>query len=266
MAKKSQISDWLRNNDEQLAWATAYLRKRRHDGLAGNIQQGHTKGVAAIEAYRARSSEGEELIRAMKDAWRKLENNKKGNRRSFSYTLPKDVDDKLEKLALQGDDCKSRTLQKLVERGFDFENEERKIRRAALAEEREAWKKRTPVLSLTVKERLSSEKLRLLKKEIEIRGKLLNTLLLDYARNEVLLGQPQTGASMDCTQEEAVQKRRASLQADHDRKLRAALDLDETSDPMPAALSDATPAGNEDLDKRRPAQTSSAIGDKPSST
>lgn len=259
MGKRSQVKDWLKNDEAQRAWAIHYLSVRGWGGVATNLKFDYESGVAALEGF-GRTLEGEPVIRTMRGTWRKTVNNKKGKRPTFSYTLPRDSDRELDRLARLLKQSKSVTLEQLITRGFNFEQEERKTRKAALDEERKAWKLRKPLPIPTLLERRLSQKVTALERETAKRQELLSAWLLRYAEREVLLGRPPANVRLDRSQEEAVLRLHTSLLAYHDAKLKIALEAEETPYGI-SDLSDVPAASNTGPEQEPPLEVASTAAD-----
>lgn len=232
MGRKSNVKDWLKNDPAQMAWAIRYLSARGWRHEADMLQHRYEAGVGALEKANENLA-GEKLVRNMRNAWKKSQNNKNGARPSVSHTLDRGAAAQLQRLADQLGQTKSETLEQLIRRGFAFEAEEREVRRKALEEERKAWREKKPMPLPSPQEKMLAAKVADLKKELEKRQELMTAFLLQYAEREVLQGPPPPSGNLDQRQIEAVLKRRDALLAYHDVKLKAAMAWGGIEDPKP---------------------------------
>ncbi|MCG6201051.1 hypothetical protein [Psychromonas antarctica] len=121
-------TDWIdKNNSAQCKWALNYLLK---------INNNPTKIHLAIEpnatsynlvltalSHAPNSLETKELRRLMMGAWRRRKNALSDNKIERSYNLNISAINKLEKLAKKQKMPLNKTVELLINRGFDFEEE-----------------------------------------------------------------------------------------------------------------------------------------------
>lgn len=232
MGRKSNVKDWLKNDPAQMAWAICYLNARGWRHEANMLQHRYEAGVGALEKANEHLA-GEKLVRNMRNAWKKSQNNKNGARPSVSHTLDRGAAAQLQRLADQLGQTKSETLEQLIRRGFAFEAEEREVRRKALEEERKAWREKKPMPLPSLQEKMLAAKVADLKKEVVSRKELMTAFIRRYAEREVLQGTPPPSGNLDQRQREAVLILGDSLLAYYETKLKAAMEWDGIEDRKP---------------------------------
>lgn len=264
MGKRSQVSDWLKNDEAQRAWAINYLNARGWAYVTQPFTMGHEAGVASMETF-ARTLAGEKVIRTMRGTWQKSRNNKKGDRPTCSYTLPRSAKRALNQLAQDAGLSMSATLEKLISGEFASEQAAKKKRKADLEAERKARKEQrsSPIRQL-LKEQMLTRKIHNLEMEIAKRQELFSAWLLLYVQREVLLGTLPANFRLDDLQLQAVIRQHETLLAYHEDKLRAALEPEQITYGFPdladIPVVENTSAGNEDH-----AEVATALNDDPAS-
>lgn len=134
MRPSKKIEDWFRyEDDEQRLWAIAYLTKKKALPSLMYLNDGSAKAIEFFQKMEEQE-QGKALLKGMRLAWNQHKHKAAKGRKTFSYSLDISTDRKLQKLA--GRRSKSATLEALVIRGFDFENNERTHRRTELEKER----------------------------------------------------------------------------------------------------------------------------------
>lgn len=187
--------EWYTGESAQYAWAERYWRKLAADAARLGAPVGYGEMLSHIPALAigqmqrlAGHPEGQAFLTRMRKAWAKHNENATGNKRSFTYSMQAAADAHLAQMAKWAKRSKSAVLEDLIQRGFNFEEQERAVRRHALAVEVQARKntKKAPAHSgsgSSVTEAVSTH----LSKELEARKALSNKLLFLCAQREALL-------------------------------------------------------------------------------
>ncbi len=223
MAKRKHVSTWLKNDQEQLDWAKDYFFKLRVDFLADELSRGHHYVVEALERYAATAT-GLLFINTMRNTWAKGRSNRRRGKGSKSYSLTDTATTRLAELARLKGKPKNAIIESLIEKGFGFEEEERKFRRDALVQERKAWKERKPYkLAPTFAEMTANQRIAALEREVAARRTRHESLLFQFTQYEVIL--ETTKKTVTTEQERKAGELYSSLLAHYEASVKAASDI-----------------------------------------
>jgi hypothetical protein len=116
MATKIPGLDWLNRRDEaQLAWATAYLRRRGTRSLFGLLKVTHSDLLAAGRVLES-SDHGLITLNAMKNAWRQKQYRSPQNgKQARTFSLPSAAIKALSRLAKSNEQSDTTQLINLIE-------------------------------------------------------------------------------------------------------------------------------------------------------
>jgi hypothetical protein len=116
MATKIPGLDWLNRRDEaQLAWATAYLRRRGTRSLFGLLKVTHSD-LLAVGRVLESSAQGLVTLNAMKNAWRQKQYRSPQNgKQARTFSLPSASIKALSRLAKSNEQSDTAQLINLIE-------------------------------------------------------------------------------------------------------------------------------------------------------
>ena len=139
MATKIPGLDWLNRRDEtQLAWATAYLRRRGTKSLFGLLKVTHSD-LLAVGRVLESSAHGLITLNAMKNAWRQKQyRSPKNGKHARTFSLPSASTKALSRLAKSNEQSDTAQLINLIEHANESHRDAQNDVRQQAAKEKTA--------------------------------------------------------------------------------------------------------------------------------
>ena len=143
MRKPIEMTEWLKDDIAQIEWTVKFLTEKKwlRSQAAGETK--HARLLSQLKAIeQGKGLESKYILDQLKQSWRREKSRVKGTRVNYSFPLKPSIKKELGRLTSQTNGKHSnRVLEALIERGFDFEKEERKYRREELKKEIDAKRK-----------------------------------------------------------------------------------------------------------------------------
>lgn len=236
--------EWYTGEPDQYTWAERYWRKLAADAaaLGAPIHHGemlsHIPALAIAQLHRLTGHpEGRAFLNRMRKAWNSQNKNTTGNKRTFSYSMNATADATLVQIAKWTKRSKSAVLEDLIQRGYNFEEQERAIRRQERAEEAQARRntKQASAPSKAGTDVTDAVRLRL-SKELEARKALSSNLLFLCAQREALLeAMPAANKVLSEGQELRAKEKHLALEAYYEARIQASIAFDGAVEALPSS-------------------------------
>lgn len=244
MRPKKKPEDWYTGDPIQYAWASRYWRNLAPDAalLGVPIHAGEMLAVVpvlALEQMRRISShpEGRAFLVRMRKAWGKQTDKAKGKKGNFSYSMSPAADAHLAQIARWTKCSKSAVLEDLIQRGYHFEEQERAVRRQALAQEIQGRRNSGQRVagSKPGRNAIDAATSRLTK-ELDERKALSSSLLFLCAQREVLLeSMPASQKTLSRDQELSAKDKHLALMDYYEARIQASMAFEGSLAALPSS-------------------------------